>query len=130
MIRVIKKIPVFFLFLAEFILCVHMSIPHDHHMPDTSASQEERCPVSENETDHHRGFPVHCHAFNDLASEKAVTFSIIKPVHHIAFMQDSIVEKEVSKIQLTWIRVFDLFIQPVTSDITEFSSLRAPPMLG
>jgi hypothetical protein len=32
--------------------------------------QKDTCPVSDERPGGHHGFPVHCHAFNDLAAEK------------------------------------------------------------
>src|ERR1035437_3006614 len=69
-----KYLPVSILWFAWIILSVHLMIPHDHHLVESLVSQEESCPASHKSPNNHPFFPFHCHAFNDLASEKASTF--------------------------------------------------------
>lgn len=61
---------VFLFWLAGLTLSAHLIIPHDHHNSDSFSRQESNCPVSDDHHGKHKGFPVHCHAFNDLATEK------------------------------------------------------------
>jgi hypothetical protein len=68
----------FSLWLAGLIFIAHLVLPHDHHIADTFSNQDENCPAS-NKTDHnHPVFPMHCHSFNDLTSEKAIIYLISK----------------------------------------------------
>jgi hypothetical protein len=128
MTRIIKKIQFFFLFLAISVLNAHMIIPHDHHMADTDVCHDNAFP-SKNGHSRHPGFPHHCHAFNDLASEKALTFHIVKQVQTHDFLSGSINDTE-SSAQLPWIRIIDRLDQPVINCLPELSFLRAPPVLG
>jgi hypothetical protein len=64
------------LWLAVAAIWAHMIIPHDHHIIDNLADQEQNCPASNHENGNKPEYPVHCHAFNDLASEKAKSFHI------------------------------------------------------
>jgi len=68
--RIIKSIRDYFLVIAGLAIIVHLVIPHDHHISGTVSGQKDNCPVSGEKPDHHHGFPLHCHAFNDLAAEK------------------------------------------------------------
>ena len=128
--RIIKKIQFFFLFLAISVLNAHMIIPHDHHVAESGACHDYSYPVSKNGHTRHPGFPPHCHAFNDLTSEKALTYQVIKQVQTHDFMPGSILCTRASAIQLSWIRIVDLPNQPVINSLPELSSLRAPPVLG
>jgi len=70
--NILKYLQVSLFWLAGLTLCAHLIIPHDHHNPDSSSRQESNCPVSDDHHNKHKGFPVHCHAFNDLATEKEI----------------------------------------------------------
>jgi hypothetical protein len=129
MTRIIKKIQFFFLFLAISVLNAHMIIPHDHHIADSGACHDNTFPVSKNGHKRHPGFPPHCHAFNDLASEKAITFQIVKQIQIHDFLPGSMHGSEASA-QLPWIRIIDGLTQPVINSLPELSFLRAPPVLG
>ena len=119
-----------FMFLAVAILNAHMIIPHDHHQSDSDLCQENKAPVSKDGRTHHPAFPIHCHAFNDLASEKAIVYNLIKYVKYPDFIQGSVLIPAVSNLQISGERIFDLFVLPVNSGILELSSLRAPPLLS
>ncbi|HEX7493020.1 MAG TPA: hypothetical protein VF346_02280 [Bacteroidales bacterium] len=124
MIRIIKHIPLFFLFLAAFIFNAHMIIPHDHHAADADICHDYSYPSKA----HHSGFPVHCHAFNDLSPEK-ITLIILSRIQRADFESFHIFDEEISNLHLSWIRIFDLIKQPVNSANRELSSLRAPPSI-
>jgi len=128
MIRIIKYIPLFFLFLAAFIFNAHMIIPHDHHAADADVCHEYSYPASNNSKGHHSGLPIHCHAFNDLSPEKII-FIILSRIHRADFESFHVFDDEVSNLHISWIRIFDLIKQPVNSVIRELSSLRAPPSI-
>jgi hypothetical protein len=129
MTRIIKKIQFFFLFLAISVLNAHMIIPHDHHIADSEACHGVSYPVSQNRHSHHPGFPPHCHAFNDLTSEKALTYQVIKQAQTHDFMSGCIHRTAASSIQLSWMRIVDSLNKPVISGLPELSSLRAPPQI-
>ncbi len=68
--RILESVRNYFLLLAGLVITAHMIIPHDHHLSDQITGQNNSCPVSDSKSGHHSGFPVHCHAFNDLTAEK------------------------------------------------------------
>jgi hypothetical protein len=121
---------VLFLLLAVIILNAHMIIPHDHHLSDSDLCQETKYPVSKDGRTHHPAFPAHCHAFNDLASEKAIVFNLNKYVRYPDFTPGSVLVPAVSNLQISCGRIFDFYVLPVNSFILELSSLRAPPFLS
>jgi hypothetical protein len=127
---IIKYIPVSFLWFAWLVLTSHLLIPHDHHLVESLANQEEPCPASQSDPLHHSGFPVHCHAFNDLTSEKAVTF----------ILEDNIQYYDASFFNYSYTLFLDYpkpgtilfdFRKPFPElYLLETSSLRAPPELS
>lgn len=125
--KTIKYLPLFFMLLAWMVLTAHQVIPHDHHLNDSYTNKEDNCPVSESKTDHNKGFPLHCHAFNDLTSEKVVKFVLANYIHFTLFPADGFSYAfEPGSHNLTLI--------VVGQDLPEFhllnfSSLRAPPSL-
>jgi hypothetical protein len=128
--KIVKNIPVFFLWLAWLFLTAHMIIPHDHHMMEPVTSQGDSCPLSNNKSDHHSGNPIHCHAFNDLASEKARLHPVSRNIHlnFIAFC--CLPDISVFKLQVTCVTTIDLQKPRVNSYTLELSFLRAPPALA
>ena len=126
--RIIKKFPVFFIFLATLVFYAHMIIPHDHHPLESESSQEEKCPVSDNGSGNHTRFPLHCHAFNELTSEKAVFCVNIKSIKSLDFESDITLNYNRFYFQLFTTIVSDGFIHPLNSGIPYLSSLRAPPI--
>jgi hypothetical protein len=100
-----------------------MIIPHDHHPTDSDICKS---PVSPKP--HSPVFPYHCHAFNDLASEKATNFVIIKYVSILDFTIDY--NSQISNQPQRWIKYFDNLRPTVNSDIQEYASLRAPPSIS
>lgn len=128
--KVFKNLHVFFLFLAVLLLNAHMIIPHDHHQSESDTCQGDSFPVSKNNTRHHSGFPAHCHIFNVLTVEKAITYFSIKHVQSRDLVTVGIITTEISDIQLFWIRIFDLITPPANSVFLELSSLRAPPSIS
>jgi hypothetical protein len=125
--KIFKYISVLLLWVAGLSLSAHLIIPHDHHSVDTIIDQDEKCPASNHGSDNHQGFPLHCHAFNDLTSERSrplqisdnvkfcfVTFSILTDTSSVISPGLSVSLKEFSK------PFFDSYI-------LKFSSLRAPP---
>jgi len=76
--KILKYISVFFLLFAGLAFSAHQIIPHDHHLADTDSNQNKNCPASNDKSNHQSGFPIHCHAFNDIASVEPITYVLIK----------------------------------------------------
>lgn len=128
--KVIKIIPVFFLWFAWLVVIAHLIIPHDHHLNDSFATKQDICPVSDGKTGHSSGFPLHCHAFNDLTSEKAITFLLTK-----IFLDEDIIISRYSDIfsfgsQIRSVTICNLLKPCRDLYFPEFSPLRAPPSLS
>jgi len=119
---IIRKLRISFLLLAAFVFNAHMIIPHDHHNLGSDICQY---PVSSGT--HHQGFPYHCHAFNNLASEKTTTFVIIKYNQIANFIADC--STDIYNQPVHWVELYDNNRNGVISGFQEFTSLRAPPYL-
>lgn len=76
--KIIKYTSVISLWLAGLAFIAHLLLPHDHHIADTFSNQDKNCPASNDKSNHHPVFPVHCHVLNDLASEKTINYFISK----------------------------------------------------
>ena len=127
--KCLKYTSVFFLCLAGLALSAHLLLPHDHHIVDTFSNQDENCPVSNNKSNHHSGFPIHCHAFNDLASEKSRPIKITQNIQ-VSFVTFGILtDTSAFKLHGSFISLTD-FQKPIFDSFTlELSLLRAPPAL-
>ncbi len=126
---IIKSIRSFFLLLAGFLFFTHMIIPHDHHMPVFSG-QKEDCPSQHQKSDHRPLFPMHCHAFNDLAAEKC-TQIIIKQEYQISFV--AVIWHPVILTSVLFLPhgpQEDLLKPFQDISIPDFSPFRAPPCKG
>jgi hypothetical protein len=128
--KILKYTSVIFLWFAGLTLCAHLLLPHDHHIDSTFSSQNENCPASDNESGHHPGFPVHCHAFNDLVSEKFRTYQILPDIQYNlnAFICSS--EEIAFDLHIYCVRIIDLQKPFIDSYALEFFLLRAPPSLA
>jgi hypothetical protein len=124
---IFKNIHLFSLFLSALILNAHMIIPHDHHQADSDLCQEKSYPVSDNRTNHHSTFPPHCHAFNDMTSEKAITCVIIKYFQSKDLAPCCLSDSYLFKTQFCGIRITHHIYKPIVQTILNLSSLRAPP---
>jgi hypothetical protein len=127
--KFLKYIPVFLLWLAGLTLCAHLIIPHDHHIADVSVIEDENCPASERESSHHSGLPVHCHAFNDLVSERFRAFQILPDIQYNlnAFIRPS--DETASDLPVYCAGIIDLQKPYIDSYALELFQLRAPPPL-
>jgi hypothetical protein len=130
MTRKINIIQIFFLFLAASVFNAHMLIPHDHHPVDSYACNENSFPQHKPTGSHHPLFPAHCHAFNELTSEKAISSPEVKYIHVDDFLPGSEVFAELHENPLSWIPVSVCNNGPLSSAIPFLFSLRAPPSLG
>ncbi len=127
--RLLKYIPVFVLWLAGIGLCGHMIIIHDHHAETASLAQEERCPASD-QHNHHSGSPIHCHAFNDVASEKAIIFQFVSDIQCNDLIL-SVTNKDYAiELSMCQLSVPDQRIQYQSAFYQDNFPLRAPPSIG
>lgn len=128
--KIIKNIPVFSLWIAALAFCTHLIIPHDHHLVESVNNQEESCPATNGETGHRTGFPIHCHAFNDMASEKATTFVLKEHIQSIDLSFNCFTDFYVFDLQKSLLTVSD-FREPFPDPfLLELYQLRAPPSLS
>jgi len=125
---IIKYFPAFFLWIAWLVLTSHLLIPHDHHLLESLNNQDEPCPASN--PLHHSGFPLHCHAFNDLTSEKAITFILEDNIQSYDASLFVYFDTLIIKCSTPG-RILPDFRRPVPDlYLLEISSLRAPPKLS
>ena len=124
-----KYSPVFALWMAGFGLCGHMTIIHDHHSETNFVTQHENCPAAEKSNDHHAGSPIHCHAFNDVAAEKAVPYQFQSVVQ----CNDLILSLSENNFVFVTALFRTLYPTPQTPyrnpHLRNFASLRAPPFV-
>lgn len=127
--KFLKYISVFLFWLAGLTLCAHLIIPHDHHISDASVVEDENCSASERESSHHTGLPDHCHAFNDLVSEKFRIYHIFPDIqyHLNAFISPS--DENASDLPVYCAGIIDLQKPYIDSYALELFLLRAPPSL-
>jgi len=127
--KIIKNIPVFFLWLAWLVITAHVIIPHDHHSADSFTAKEDACPFSNGKTGQSSGFPIHCHAFNDLASEKASTYFLTENIRYNDVSISGFPDALTFELQVSCITIIDLQKPFTDSHLLELSPLRAPPSL-
>jgi hypothetical protein len=124
----VTYVSVFSIWLAWLVINAHLFIPHDHHSSDLFGNKEDTCSVSKNKPIHNHGFPLHCHAFNDLTAEKFVKYIASKNIQSdyvsTAGFSDN-VRFPGSLATITDYR--HDFIEPHFFDL---SPLRAPPYLS
>lgn len=127
--KIIKNISVFSLWLACLAIVSHMVIPHDHHLSESIAGQGDTCPVSDNNTGHKTGLPIHCHALHDLTSEKASKAQIIRLVQINVFEFSDWSDITANKIQFPGTTIINLPEPFFNSYAPELSPLRGPPAI-
>jgi hypothetical protein len=125
--KIFRNISVLFIWLAWLVITAHLIIPHDHHSADSFATNQNSCATSHGKEDHHPGFPIHCHAFNDLASEKARPY-IIKNVQNSVIGFCSFSYSSVFESNFPWIKITDFQKFLPDSYLLAFTPLRAPPL--
>lgn len=86
MMKITNKLRIALLIIAVLAVVVHMVIPHDHHPAELFACEDTECPVSDSTDDHNTGVPVHCHACNDLTSEKSVIMVVVNHFESKCFL--------------------------------------------
>ena len=128
--KINSKISVLFLWAAWILLTAHSVIPHDHHSPDSFGRREVSCPASGHESDHHTKFPGHCHALNDLASEKALIYTFFFNFRYVYFLREDITETNTSELYLQSYNILVLPEHLPVSHLLELSPFRAPPVIS
>jgi hypothetical protein len=128
--KVIKNIPVFFLCLAWLVITTHLIIPHDHHLTDPLSAKQDACPVSNAKTGHTSHFPMHCHAFNDLTSEKAINYFFTENIQYNDIQIPGFFDPLAFNMHLTGIPVFNIPSPILNSLYLGLTPLRAPPSLS
>jgi hypothetical protein len=118
------------LWFAWFVLTAHLMIPHDHHLMESFNSKEESCPASQYAKHNQSGFPVHCHAFNDLASEKATTFVLNDNIQSDQVSFDKFSYSFSSDLQSSFITIHEIRKPFPDPSLLESSALRAPPVIS
>lgn len=126
--KILKYIPGFSLWCAWLILTAHLLIPHDHHIADSFSNRDGNCSVPENKSSHNSSFPIHCHAFNDLATDKARPIQISPNIkeNSIIFQVYSI-QSEL-ELPLSGENIIDLDKPVFNYFALDLSLLRAPPV--
>ncbi len=130
MYRIFKTISLFLLVIAGLTVIAHSIIPHDHHLADAYSGNGDSCPVSDNRPGHHPGLPVHCHAFNDLTSEKIVLNIVPDEIQlrNLGVINDC--NHYFADLQSYTIKYYNVRILLPDMYGKEYSSLRAPPSKG
>jgi len=129
MIKILVRVRIIFLFIAVSAITAHMVIPHDHHLADSFTGQDSECPVSGNNGGHHTGIPLHCHACNDLTSEKSVILLVVSHFESKCFLADN------NFYYRKPILHYACFVENETSgnhsdsDYPDINLLRAPPSM-
>ena len=128
--RIIRKIQVVLLFIAGLAIMAHMIIPHDHHPLDSFISQKDTCPASKDKTHHPAGFPVHCHACNDLTSEKSSNLIVSGNLHYNFFVTDAVSNETRLQLFILESTIYDITDILFISETSDLFFLRAPPALS
>ena len=126
--RILKYLQFFLFWLSGITLSAHLIIAHDHHISDSGTKQESSCPVNDDHHEKHKGFPAHCHFFNDLATEKEtkhIYFNILQ-----ADVADFSCDNELLLFVTARNFLFSILNDPGPSDPGphDYFSLRAPPV--
>jgi hypothetical protein len=128
--RLLKYISALFICIAGLILIVHLVIPHDHHYNGLYSEQDLKCPLKDNQAGDHRGFPLHCNAFNDFATDRVIEYIFIYNLHN--FIPDFNCDDELlfPPYRSTIILVTNYDQPPINPILFDLFLLRAPPALA
>lgn len=125
--KIFKYMSAFSLWLSVITLSAHQIIPHDHHLADPYSKQDNNCPASNSKSSQKSGLPLHCHAFNDLASEKLRTFHISQNIQFILISFSNLSDTSAFELHVSCVSIID-FLNPIfDSFVLDHSLLRAPP---
>jgi hypothetical protein len=124
-----KLLRIISLLVAVLAINLHMVIPHDHHQAELFTANSDDCPASHNDTGHNSGLPIHCNAFNDLASEKTIIPGIIRHVECKFFLTVKAFDPDELCLYNLRTDLPDLSVAGYDSDCQDITLLRAPPSL-
>jgi hypothetical protein len=127
--KILKYSSVFSLWFAGLALITHLLLPHDHHIADTFSNQDENCPASNEKSHHHPGFPVHCHAFNELTSVKAIIYFVSKYIQDDNISTGDCPDSFTFSLPVSGVKITNNPIPVPASYLPGLSPLRAPPSL-
>jgi hypothetical protein len=129
-VRAVKFIRTFILLLAGMLLVSHTIIPHDHHLIVSSIGFNDKCPFTGERSDHHPLFPVHCHAFNDVAAE--IIFAVsIKQLPQTSFVSDVWRPVDIIPGLIPFHNIVENSGKPFPDiPLTDFSPFRGPPSVS
>jgi hypothetical protein len=125
--KITRGIPVIFLWVAGLAIIAHMIIPHDHHQEESDAGQENSCPVSNDKTGNHSGFPIHCHICNDLTSEKAIILVVHRNIQCTNILTERSINFTFPGLNTCITKIFEFPGTNFKSEIPGLYLLRAPP---
>jgi hypothetical protein len=128
--KFVKRVSVFFLWLAAISVTAHLLIPHDHHLIDTFVSQDENCPDSDPRSGHHSGLPIHCQAFNDFTSERARPLLLTENLQFSFDFFSILTDVSTSLIESSFFSLKDFPKLLFDTSFLRSTSLRAPPALA
>jgi hypothetical protein len=123
-----KYMSFFPLWLAVLTMSAHQVIPHDHHLADPFSRKDNNCNASHNRSGQKSGLPLHCHALNDLASEKSRPVQISQNIQFRFITFSILTDSSAFKLHSSWISLIDSSKPIFNSYALEFSLLRAPPV--
>jgi len=128
--KLLRKVSFCFLCIAALTVTAHLIIPHDHHSADSFLNQDKNCNDSGNESNHHSGFPVHCHAFNDLTSEKLRIYLVPENIK-VNFLKVSILTDSSSIVfSYSFCPIREVFGTFHYSSFGRYSFFRGPPSIA
>jgi hypothetical protein len=126
--KTFKYISVFSLWLAGLIMSAHLIIPHDHHLADSFSNQDLNCPASNNHSKHPSGFPIHCHAFNVLSSEKLRPVHVSQNIQYIFISFSKFSDRSKIELPVSSVSIIDIQSPNLDPFALDLSLLRAPPV--
>lgn len=127
--RILKYFPASLLYLAGLAFCAHMLIIHDHHLP-IGTSEETPCSAANDKAGHSQEYPIHCHAFNDVASEKAAAYQFASEIPCSELPIPAGADDYLYDLPVTCITVSDILNPFPDSGFPDSCPLRAPPSLS
>jgi hypothetical protein len=120
---------VLLLWIAGLTVGAHLIIPHDHHSDESFIEQDVNCPASGHESGHRSGLPLHCHAFNDVTSERLKPIQISENIRFSLVIFSILTDKSSIVLSSSHISSVELSKPFIDSGILKFSAFRAPPAL-
>lgn len=126
-----KNIAVFSLWLAGLVIVAHLFIAHDHHSDSTISDKEGICHSNKTEQPtKSSGFPLHCHALNDITFNKVSTIIFVhNDIPTCDLFITCFFDSVISATTLSGIKIKDFQKPIIVTDFLRLSPFRAPPSL-